>query len=140
MDRESAEMKTHRKTLVLLVMARDRRLPLLEALEGFGIEVLTACNCKEARGVLQNRLPVQVVLTDLSLDDGGWWTLREEVVQANPAAQLIVCLPRADGGVSDILENGGSDVLIPPYEREEIQRRVEAAAARSYMRSQARAG
>jgi len=39
----------------------------------------------------------------------------------------------------DALEQGAYDVLVEPYQREEIWRIVEAAAARSYMRSLPRA-
>jgi FixJ family two-component response regulator len=38
----------------------------------------------------------------------------------------------------DVLEQGGYDVLVQPYQREEIKRIVEAAAARSYFRSPTR--
>ena len=33
---------------VLLVMSRERRPPLFEQLEAFGIEVVPMCNCAEA--------------------------------------------------------------------------------------------
>jgi len=37
----------------------------------------------------------------------------------------------------DVLEEGGYDVLVEPFEHEEVRRIVEAAAARSYMCSPA---
>ena len=78
---------------------------------------------------------LHVVVTDLSLEDGNWWMVRDEVVRASLSAGVVVCLRRADGGVTDILEGGASHVLIAPYEREAVQRAVETAAARSHTTS-----
>ena len=123
-------------TRLLLVMCAERRTPLLEILESSKADVLTACSCREAGLLLQTCPPLQIVLTDFSLEDGGWWSVREEVVRAKLHAEVIVCLPRVDGGVIDLLESGASDVLVPPYNGERIQHLVEAAAARSYIRYQ----
>jgi len=48
---------------MLLVMPRVRRLTLLAHLENCSREVLVISNCTEARGILETRPPVQVVLT-----------------------------------------------------------------------------
>ena len=37
----------------MLVMARERRLPLLDVLESCSIDVLPVCDCKEARRMLE---------------------------------------------------------------------------------------
>ena len=118
-------------TKVLLVMARESQGPLLEQLQACGLEVLAACDCKEATELLQHQADVDVVLSGLSLGDGSWWSIRQGLARANTAAPLIVCLPRPDAGVSDILESGCSGVLIPPYDQERIRRSVQVAVARS---------
>jgi len=122
----------------MLVMARDRRLPLLDALESCGIEVLPVCDCNEARRMFETQPPVQVVVTDTTLPDGDWRRVIEIVAQGCSNLEVVVSLRLGDLPLwLDVLEQGGYDVLVEPYQREEIQRIVEAAAASSYVRSHA---
>ena len=119
----------------MLVMAPERRQPLLDALESSGIEVLPVCNCNEARRILETQ-PVQAVVTDATLPDGDWRRVLEIVQQGRRKIEVVVCSRLGDAKLwLDVLEQGGYDVLVQPYQREEIKRIVEAAAARSYVRS-----
>ena len=123
----------------MLVMARERRLPLLGALESGGIEVLAVCDCDAALQMLRTQ-PVQVVVTDTTLPDGDWRRVLEIVEQGYRRIEVVVCSRVGDLKLwLDVLEQGGYDVLVQPYQREEIQRIVESAAARSYMRPPAQA-
>ena len=123
----------------MLVMARERRLPLLDALESGGIEVLAVCDCNEALQMLRTQ-PVQVVVTDTTLPDGDWRRVLEIVEQRSRKIEVVVCSRVGDLKLwLDVLEQGGYDVLVQPYQREEIKRIVEAAAARSYIRPPAQA-
>ena len=125
-----------RKITAMLIMARERRLPLLEALESCGIDVLPVCNCNAARCVLETQLQMQVVLTDTALPDGDWRDALDIVGQARPNVQVIVCSRLADPSLwIDVLEWGAYDLLVQPYQCEEVRRILEAASARSYMRS-----
>ena len=124
------------KITVMLIMARERRLSLLETLEVSGIYVLPVCDCSEARRMLESQLQVQVVLTDRALPDGDWRAVLEIVAQERANVQVVVCSRLRDHQlVIDVLEQGAYDVLIEPYQREEIRRVLESAAARSYIRS-----
>ena len=58
------------KISAMLIMARVRRLPLLVALESYGIDVLPVCGCTEGRRMLEIQPQVQVVLTDAILPMG----------------------------------------------------------------------
>jgi len=60
-----------------------------------------------------------------------------EIVAADrPNVEVVVCSRLGDHRLwIDALEQGAYDLVAEPYQREEIQRIVEAAAARSYMRS-----
>lgn len=119
----------------MLVMARERRLPLLDVLESCGIEVVPASDCNEAGQVLETQ-SVQVVLTETKLPDGDWRRVIEIVERGRRKIQVVVCLRLRDPKLwLDVLDQGGYDVLVHPYEREEIKRIVEGAAARSYRRS-----
>ena len=124
------------KITAMLIMARERRLPLLEALESCGIDVLPVCNCNEGRRMLEIEPQVQVVLTDAALPDGDWRGVLQIVAQAGVNIEVVVCSRLGDHKLwIDVLEQGAYDVLVEPYECEEVRRIVEAAAARSYMRS-----
>ena len=124
----------------MLVMAQERRLLLLNALESCGIEVLPVCNCNEARRMLETHPRVQVVVTDATLSDGDWRRVLELVEQGRRKIEVVVCSRLGDCKLwLDVLEQGGYDVLVQPYQREEIKRIVEAAAARSYIRPPAQA-
>src|SRR6266446_4628777 len=124
----------------MLVMAQERRPNLVNALECCGIEVLPVCDCNEARRMLETQPMVQVVVTDARLHDGDWRRVLEIVVRGRRKIEVVVCSRLGDPKLwLDVLEQGGYDVLVEPFEHEEVRRIVKAAAARSYMRSSARA-
>jgi DNA-binding NtrC family response regulator len=130
---------THNIT-AMLVMAQERRSTLVNALESCGFDVLPVCDCNEARRMLEAQLAVQVVVTDARLHDGDWRRVFEIVARGRRKIEVIVCSRVGDPKLwLDVLEEGGYDVLVEPFEHEEVQRIVEAAAARSYMRSPAQA-
>ncbi len=58
------------KIKAMLVMAQERRLSLLGALESCGIEVLPVYHCNEAHRMLGTHPLVHVVVTDTALPDG----------------------------------------------------------------------
>jgi DNA-binding NtrC family response regulator len=121
------------KINTMLVMAPERSLPLLEALESCGIDVLAVCDCSEARRILETPQQVQVVLTDTALPDGDWRRVLEIVLRACPNIEVVVCSRLGDYKLwMDVLELGGYDVLIEPYQHEDVKRIVGTAAARSY--------
>ena len=119
----------------MLIMARERHKPLLDALECCGIEVVPVCDCNEARRMLETQPAVQVVVTDTALPDGDWRQVFEIVAQGRRRIEVIVCSHLGDYDLwLDVLEHGGYDVLAEPYQLEEVRRIVESAAARSYIR------
>ena len=123
------------KITALVVMSPDHRLALLEALEACGVDVRVAADCEEACRTLRRRPPVSLLLSAVLLRDGGWWIVREEIKRAELPVEIILCLAKADGGVTDLFEAGASDVLLAPYRRDKVAPVIEAAAARSYMRT-----
>ena len=91
----------------MLVMAPERRLPLLDALESCDIEVLLVGNCREARRMLETQPPVHVVVTDTALPDGDWRRVLEIVTQGSPNVEVIVRLRLGDPALwLDVLEQG----------------------------------
>ena len=96
------------KITVMLIMARERRLSLLETLESCAIDVLPVCDCNEARRMLETQLQVKVVLTDRALPDGDWGAVLEIVAQQGLAnVQVVVCSRLDDHRLwIDALERG----------------------------------
>ena len=91
---------------------------------------------REARRMHETQLQVHVVLTDRTLLDGDWRAVLEIVAQGRANVQVVVGSRLGDRTLLiDVLEQGAYDVLVEPYQREEIRRVLEAAAARSYIRS-----
>jgi DNA-binding NtrC family response regulator len=103
------------KIAALLIMARGRRIPLVEVLEACGIDVLPVSSCKEARRVLETRLEMQVVLADTELPDGDWRKVLDIVDQTRANLEVIVCPRIGDDGLwIDVLEYGAYDLLVQP--------------------------
>ena len=126
------------KIRAMLVMGSERRLPLLKVLESCGIKVLPVGDCNEARRILRNQPSVPVVITDSTLPDGDWRRILDIVAQGSANVEVVVSLRLGEHAIwLDILEQGGYDVLVEPYQHEEIQRIVEAAAAKSHARAHA---
>jgi len=116
------------KITAMLIMARERRPPLLEALESCGIDVLPVCDCNEGRRMLEIQPQMQVVLTDAALPDGDWRGVLQIVALARADIEVVVCSRLGDQKLwIDVLEQGAYDVLVEPYQREEIRRIVDVA-------------
>lgn len=115
-------------------MAQHRHQPLFNALESCGIEVLPVYDCNQARRMFEAQAPVQVVVTDALLDDGDWRQVLEIVAHRRRKIEVVVCSRLGEPKLwLDVLEEGGCDVLVEPFEHEEVRRIVEAAAARRYI-------
>jgi PleD family two-component response regulator len=125
------------RTKVLLVMDRQRRGPLLDALESCNVDLLVAHDQEEARRILKNRPLVHILLTETTLRYEDWVKTCEILSLLPEHAQIVSCCHRGAHSRQWIaaLELGAYDVLVEPYVPEEIQRVLGGAAARSYMRS-----
>lgn len=112
----------------LVVMSRERRSPLLDKLEPLTLTVLTAEDCREARALLQTRPPLEIVIIDVSLMDGNWCDIFKFLVDYGISASVVVASEFADERLwSEVLWRGAYDLLVEPYEREEVQRVLEGA-------------
>ena len=122
---------------VLLVTDRQRRAPLHDLLRECSIDLLVVHDQIEARRILKNRPPVQVLVTETSLRLEDWVGTFEILNLLPEHAQIVsYCQQGAESRQwIAALELGAYDILVEPYEREEVQRVLEGAAARSYARS-----
>lgn len=84
-------------------------------------------NCQEALGFLdQHHVPV--VLAEPDLPDGSWRELLNGMASLSAPPNLIVSSRLADARLwAEVLNLGGFDVLITPFEAEEVLRVTLAA-------------
>ncbi len=80
-------------------------------------------NAQQGLELLRSR-HVSVVIYDVSgLDDARWQTFFSELSRLNPAPKLIVASRLADEKLwAEVLNLGGFDVILKPYDREEVLR------------------
>jgi DNA-binding NtrC family response regulator len=126
---------------VLLAIAPLRRSQLLELFEDCGAEVLTAGGCRHASRLLERNPDVEVVVTDLTHADGNWSDLLRHVVDYGLDTRVVVCTPGADERLwAEVFWRGAYDLLVEPYNREQVRSIVETATAQSVLHAHAVAG
>jgi len=114
--------------LALLVMQPERRATLLQALRVLDIEALAVSTCAEARSLFQTSPSVDLVLTQVSLNDGNWSDVLRHIVENGIEASVIVSSKRPDEHLfSEVIWRGGYDVLVEPYEKTEVAQTLEGA-------------
>ncbi len=114
----------------LVVMPQERRSILLDHLRGIPARVLTASSCSELGDVLRKSPAVSLVLTDLALPDGSWFDVLNRVSDTRTDAEVVVCARLADERLwTQVLEAGGFDLLVEPYEVAELHRILDRAMA-----------
>jgi hypothetical protein len=91
-------------------------------LEQCGAEVHVISSCAEARRALRSGVPIRAIVSPALLPDGNLQDLIDLSRECPDYVPVIACLAQADGGWSDLLEAGVSDMLVAPYSREEVQR------------------
>jgi DNA-binding response OmpR family regulator len=112
----------------LLVMNQERRSALADHLISMDATVLTAGSCGEAARVLRDEPEVRLVVTDLVLPDGSWFDVLNRVGDARGDATVVVAARVADERLwTQVLEAGGFDLLVEPYQGPEVQRILAAA-------------
>ena len=116
----------------LVVMPRPRVLPLLRCLEACSVEALWVATRRELQQALRQYPDVDVVLTDVTLPDGDWRGVLEEV---NCRAEVIVCVSQPERSFyCEVIQNGAYDVLSEPEDFTNLRRLLRAAASRHQMR------
>jgi DNA-binding NtrC family response regulator len=117
-----------RQVIALLVMARERRSPLLKSLKLLDIEVLAVETCQQARALLQTQPPVDVVITQVTLPDGNWCDVFKYLVDNAVQASLVVTSPHVDEILfSEVLWRGAYDLIVEPYQADELRKTLEGA-------------
>ena len=97
--------------------------------------VLSAESMRDAAKLLQAR-PVGVVLTEHDLEDGTWSDLLDLAASAPWSPPVVVVSRHADEAMwAQVLNLGGYDVLMKPFDATEVRRVVGMAVRRRIQRS-----
>ena len=113
------------------------QLALERAFREWGWNLHIARNRNEARAFL-DQTPVDVVLSDRDLPEGGWRELLSDLQARVDPPELVVKARLADDSLwAEVLNMGGYDVLAEPLDNEEV-RRVMSAAARHFVNERQR--
>jgi DNA-binding response OmpR family regulator len=81
-----------------------------------------AFTCGEALCLVREH-SIPVIICERELPDGNWKTLLDEVAALPSRPRLIVCSRLADHQVwAEVLELGGYDVLLTPFDAREVFR------------------
>ncbi len=116
----------------LVVMQRPRALSLLRSLEACSANVAWVPTRKEFQRALRNAPDVEVVLTDVTLPDGDWREVLEEV---RSRAEVIVCVSKPERSFyCEVIQTGAYDVLSEPEDPANLRQLLRAASARRQMR------
>ncbi|MDW8129310.1 MAG: hypothetical protein RMI94_02100 [Bryobacterales bacterium] len=87
----------------------------------------TARGCAEAADLLQRR-PIPLILCDFELADGTWRDMLRVLAELPEPSLLIVTSRTADEYLwAEVLNLGGYDVLLKPYDAQEVVRVVSLA-------------
>ncbi len=94
-------------------------------------QLVAVSNLKDALACVKEH-GASVVICERDLPDGTWHALLEALAEIPNQPKLIVCSRLADHGLwAEVLNLGGYDVLMAPFDQEEVLRVVSLAAGRS---------
>lgn len=113
---------------VLLALPSDRCRSLLPKLQIPRTRIFMVDDCRGAQRVLAENPDIELIITGLSLDDGNWCDVLNYVVDRGHHAEIIVSSPVASQTLwSEVLWRGAYDLLLEPYDFEEVGRLVDGA-------------
>ena len=115
-------------TVLQITPADGDHLTLRQILKVPDWHVHQVPNCRQARIFLME-LPVAVVLSEVTLADGDWKCVLQETRKLQVAPALVVSSRLADERLwAEVLNLGGHDVLLTPFEPAEVERVIGSAS------------
>ncbi len=97
----------------LWVGDRQSAASLIAPLQRLRVSIQVASNCRQARQALADN-GFQIILTEVSLEDGNWCTVLREIVEHGVRAAVLVCAPRLGERLwSEVVSRGGYYALSP---------------------------
>lgn len=127
------------ETLLFVGAAEGDGLSLGAILRGSDWQLHKVRNCQEALKFLDQNC-LSVVLSEAELPDGNWKELLNSMARLSASPSLIVSSRLADDRLwAEVLNLGGFDVLMTPFETEEVLRVTDSARQNWERRNAARA-
>ena len=130
---------------LLALLVYDQPHPLeslkvvLEDLNDLSVETCSVRTCEEARRLVPQAQP-HLIFTDISLPDGSWRDVVKVAEKASSPVDVIVVGAHQDIRIYvSVLEGGGFDFVLPPFERQALRFVVESAQHDVRRRRQAHA-
>ena len=101
-----------------LLVSRDEEtlLALKRSLEKLGMQIHVAQSCRQARTLLGQPNPPELVFSDPTLSDGTWADIVSSAAQASNPVPVIVVSKAVDYKLYiDALGGGAADFIMPPF-------------------------
>ena len=116
------------KISILLVSPHQKdHTDLSRVLHHADWKIIRASDLGEATLIVQENLP-SVILCERNLPDGNWKDLLDQASQHKNPAMVLVISAHADNGLwAEVLNLGGYDVLMKPFDVSEVTRVVRMA-------------
>jgi DNA-binding NtrC family response regulator len=108
-------------------MPSERSSRLKSLLTRIEATIREASSCEGAAAVLRDDSEINLVLTDLTLPDGNWFDVINLAGDLRPGVHVVVCGIADERLWTNVLEVGGFDVLVDPYQQAEVNRVVSTA-------------
>ncbi len=122
-------------TKILLVLPPHRQSGLLKLLDSKELQVFSVSSLREAEEKLAEASHYDLLLVDAELPDGSWRDLLQLLQRPSRSIEMIVCSRQGDEQLwAEVLQCGGYDLLVEPYDHREVHRIIDSALASQYMR------
>ena len=119
---------------ILLVVPAHRRSGLLKILDDKDVQVYPAGDFREAHRRLTGPDSFDLVLADAELPDGSWRDLLQVLLELRRPCEMIICARVGDEQLwAEALQCGAYDLLVEPYEGQEVLRIIQSAIDSRYM-------
>ena len=133
--------ETYEMPRVVAVASPERQRELRRQLEPLGAMTIFIERAAGLSAIAREGVFFHVALLPASLPDLDWWVLWGTISLLNPRPAILVYTQSADFRLwSDVLEAGGYDLIVEPFDDEEIQQAVLRAAANFEERRQDKTG
>src|SRR5882757_4704846 len=124
-------------SLLVVSPYKDDRTSVSKILQNPCWRIDQASSLEEARKRLQHQA-ASVIMCERDLPDGSWKDLLPVLRELPDVASVVVISRHANDDLwSDVLSNGGYDVLSKPFDRRELVRVVGMAWRQSYTKNSA---
>jgi len=113
---------------LLLILSPERKDLLLQALDGGNFQIECESNPHRAGEILGGAVRFDLLFLDAELPDGAWQNLLEWSRRHGTASAAVVCARVADHHLwGEVLQSGAYDLLVEPFEHQEVARIVDGA-------------